>query len=83
MNVALTSHFEGFIRQLITTGRYNNASEVVRAALRRLQETEGDVYPAGSLKHLYPAEANREETKRARKQRIPRPDEVSVGHLHV
>ena len=76
MNVALTTHFEGFIRQLITTGRYNNASEVVRAALRKLQETEGDVYPAGSLRHLYTTEANREETKRARKQRIPRPDEV-------
>ena len=38
MNVALTSHFEGFIRQLITTGRYNNASEVVREGLRLLKE---------------------------------------------
>ena len=76
MNVALTNHFEGFIRQLITSGRYNNASEVVRAALRKLQESEGDVYPAGSLKHLYTAEANRDESKLARRQRIPRPDEV-------
>lgn len=76
MNVALTTHFEGFIKQLITTGRYNNASEVVRAALRKLQESEGEIYPPGSLKHLYTSEANREETKLARKQRIPRPDEV-------
>jgi putative addiction module CopG family antidote len=76
MNVALTTHFEGFIKQLITTGRYNNASEVVRAALRKLQESEGDVYPPGSLKHLYTAETNREETRLSRKQRIPRPDEV-------
>jgi antitoxin ParD1/3/4 len=76
MNVALTNHFEGFIRQLITSGRYNNASEVVRAALRKLQESEGDVYPVGSLKHLYTAEANRDESKLARRQRIPRPGEV-------
>jgi putative addiction module CopG family antidote len=76
MNVALTTHFEGFIKQLITTGRYNNASEVVRAALRKLQESEGEIYPPGSLKHLYTNETNREETKLARKQRIPRPDDV-------
>ena len=76
MNVALTTHFEGFIKQLITTGRYNNASEVVRAALRKLQESEGEIYPPGSLKHLYTRETNRKETKLARKQRIPRPDEA-------
>jgi putative addiction module CopG family antidote len=76
MNVALTKHWEGFIHQLVGSGRYNNASEVVRAALRRLQEIEGENFPPGSLKHLYTEERNREETKLARKQRIPRPDEV-------
>ena len=76
MNVALTSHWEGFIRQLIDSGRYNNASEVVRAALRKLQDTEGETFPAGSLKHLYTKEENAAETKLARKVSIPRPDEV-------
>lgn len=76
MNVALTSHWEGFIRQLIDSGRYNNASEVVRAALRKLQDTEGETFPAGSLKHLYTKEENGAETKLARKVRIPKPDEV-------
>ncbi|GDY21395.1 hypothetical protein LBMAG56_27420 [Verrucomicrobiota bacterium] len=76
MKLALTRHFEGFIRQLITSGRYNNAGEVVRAALRKLQESEGDIYPAGSLKHLYTAETNREGTRLTRGQRIPRPEEV-------
>lgn len=76
MNVALTSHWEGFIRQLIDSGRYNNASEVVRAALRKLQDTEGETFPAGSLKHLYTKEENAVETKLARKLRIPKPDEV-------
>ncbi len=76
MNVALTSHFEGFIRQLVRSGRYNNASEVVRAALRKLQENEGENFPPGSLKHLYTPEANGEETRLARKQRLPHPGEV-------
>ena len=76
MNVALTDHFEGFIQRLIQTGRYNNASEVVRAALRDLQEKEGEVFPPGSLKHLYSAAENRAESRRARRLRVPHPDEV-------
>lgn len=76
MNVALTAHWEGFIRQLIDSGRYNNASEVVRTALRKLQETEGEVFPAGSLKHLYTREENAAEAKLAKRVRIPKPGEV-------
>ena len=33
-SVALSSHFETFVRNQIESGRYNNASEVVRAGLR-------------------------------------------------
>ncbi|MBE7494488.1 MAG: type II toxin-antitoxin system ParD family antitoxin [Verrucomicrobiaceae bacterium] len=76
MNVALTAHWEGFIRQLIDSGRYNNASEVVRTALRKLQETEGEIFPAGSLKNLYSKEENAAESKLAKRVRIPKPDEV-------
>jgi len=76
MNVALTAHWEGFIRQLIDSGRYNNASEVVRTALRKLQETEGEIFPAGSLKDLYSKEENATESKLAKRVRIPKPDEV-------
>lgn len=76
MNVALTNDWEDFIKQLIGTGRYNNASEVVRAALRELREKEGEVFPAGSLKHLYNTEHNRAETKFARNLPVPEPDEV-------
>lgn len=40
MTVALGQHYEEFIQSTIASGRYNNASEVVRAALRRLEDDE-------------------------------------------
>ena len=44
--------------------------------LRKLQEVEGENFPAGSLQHLYAKAENAEETKLARKLRIPTPNEV-------
>ena len=38
--VALGSHFDEFIQTSIHGGRYTNASEVIRAGLRRLEEDE-------------------------------------------
>ena len=40
VTVSLGPHYEEFIRHNIDAGRYNNVSEVVRAALRRLEEDE-------------------------------------------
>lgn len=37
---AIGSHFEQFIRQQIQSGRYTSASEVVREALRLLENRE-------------------------------------------
>jgi antitoxin ParD1/3/4 len=38
IRVALGIHFETFIKEELETGRFNNASEVVRAALRLLED---------------------------------------------
>ncbi|TPN60783.1 type II toxin-antitoxin system ParD family antitoxin [Mesorhizobium sp. B1-1-1] len=41
-NYALNDHYERFIRKQLESGRYNNASEVVRAGLRMLQDFEAE-----------------------------------------
>jgi len=39
-NVVLTDHQDALIRRLVATGRYRNASEVTRDALRSLERGE-------------------------------------------
>lgn len=40
MNVSLTPELESFIRERVDSGRYQSSSEVVREALRLLEERE-------------------------------------------
>jgi antitoxin ParD1/3/4 len=40
MNISLTPHLEGMIREKIASGSYNSASEVVREALRLLEQAD-------------------------------------------
>ncbi|MGD9890446.1 MAG: type II toxin-antitoxin system ParD family antitoxin [Dehalococcoidia bacterium] len=40
MNVSLTEEMEHFINERVASGRYRSASEVVREALRLMQERE-------------------------------------------
>jgi antitoxin ParD1/3/4 len=40
VTASLGPHYEEFIQSCILQGRYNNASEVIRAGLRRLEEDE-------------------------------------------
>ena len=40
VTASLGPHYEEFIQKSILGGRYNNASEVIRAGLRRLEEEE-------------------------------------------
>jgi len=42
MNVSLTPELEAFVKDLADSGRYRSASEVVRAAVRLLQEHEAE-----------------------------------------
>ena len=39
-SVALGNHYELFVENTISQGRYKNASEVIRAGLRLLEEEE-------------------------------------------
>ncbi len=41
-NVNLTPELDAFITAKVTSGRYENASEVVRAALRELEREENE-----------------------------------------
>jgi antitoxin ParD1/3/4 len=40
LNVSITPHFSKLIRNKIKSGRYANASEVVREALRRMEQAD-------------------------------------------
>jgi antitoxin ParD1/3/4 len=40
MNISLTPHLENLVREKVESGLYNSASEVMREALRLLQERD-------------------------------------------
>ncbi len=42
-SITLGNHFEDFVQSRISVGRYKNASEVIRAGLRLLEEEEDRV----------------------------------------
>ena len=42
-SISIGSYFDNFIKSKISTGRYKNASEVVRAGLRLLEEEENKI----------------------------------------
>jgi len=42
-SVSLGNHFEDFVDKRVSTGRFKNASEVIRAGLRLLEEEESKI----------------------------------------
>ena len=63
VSVSLAPRDTAILRRFRRRGRYQTNSEVVRAALQRLEETDWDpdAYPPGSLVRLYTPARNREE----------------------
>ena len=49
MNVSLTPELVAFVRARVATGRYQTASEVVREALRHLQDREAEKKRVGEM----------------------------------
>ena len=41
-NVSLTTELDSFVQQRVESGHYDNASEVIRAAIRALQQSEAE-----------------------------------------
>ena len=42
-SISLGNHFEDFVDDKVSTGRFKNASEVIRAGLRLLEEEESKI----------------------------------------
>lgn len=42
-SISLGNHFESFVEEAITKGRYSTTSEVIRAGLRLLEEEESRI----------------------------------------
>lgn len=42
-SISLGNHFEDFVDAKVSTGRFKNASEVIRAGLRLLEEEEAKI----------------------------------------
>lgn len=74
-SVALGSHFEGFIREQVQMGRFNNVSEVVRAGLRLLEE--------GEQRRQLELEALRAEIAAGRASGMPKAADVVFDRLEA
>lgn len=73
-NINLTDHFDRFVEASIASGRYQNASEVVRAALRLLEQQEQE--DALKLERLREAVREGIEADARGDVTILRPDEI-------
>jgi len=64
-NVHLTAELEEFARECVSSGRFNNVSEVVRAGLRLLQDDEDRRQAFSAMLRDVRAEADRDGTHSA------------------
>ncbi len=78
-NVHLTPELERFAHECVEGGRYNNVSEVVRSALRMLQETEARRLQFQAMLKDTEAEASRDGTFSA-EDVVAEVDEIIARH---
>ncbi|WP_416439690.1 type II toxin-antitoxin system ParD family antitoxin [Phnomibacter sp. MR] len=76
-SISLGDHFEQFIEEKVAKGRFNNASEVIRAGLRLLEEEETKIVAlkqsiaeghASGVSKNFDAKAHLEKLKTARQK---------------
>ena len=77
-SVSLGDHFVGFIDERIASGRYNSASDVIRAGLRLLEEHEARVEAPARRPHRGRAIRPRQPV---RLRRLHRPQEVHLSDM--
>ncbi len=80
-NVHLSSELERFARDCVETGTYNNVSEVVRAALRLLQEQRLRREQFGRMLLAAEAECDRDGSFSVEDMRAET-DALIVAHSH-
>ena len=78
MNVSLTTELENFVSTKVESGRYNSASEVVREALRLLEEH--DLARAAQLAGFNEELARRLETLGQGKHVLPADAQARLKH---
>lgn len=77
MNVYLGDYFKNYIKILIDSGRYKNASEVIREGLRKLEEGDEILKAKGDINYrvskwggnLFVKKAFKQKNKIAEKKR--------------
>ena len=52
MNISLTKHYNEFVEEKVKSGRYESRSEVIRAALRLMEEAESRADPLPYISNL-------------------------------
>lgn len=76
-NINLTSHYDEYVTQALASGRYKNASEVVRAGLRLLETQEAE--DAAKLEALRAAvQEGEEDYKQGRYRTLASPNDIDA-----
>ena len=82
MKVSITDHLAGFVQKKVRSGRYNDASEVVRDALRRMEDQEArELRMARPAADDIVADLTDEEIESVRNRARSGIDEISRGEF--